>query len=158
MEDPNTLSLQHELYAEQIKLENMLSMEPIADEVQTEVNTLVWTDGACRHNQDSRFRRAGCGVFFGVDDPRNVSCPLYSIAQSNNRAELMAFILVVRACLGSLEVRTDSEYVLSGFDAIPKNQQRQLTENLDLWKVLMHMIDNRSAPLTATKVKGHAKK
>ncbi|GME85945.1 unnamed protein product [Ambrosiozyma monospora] len=49
----------------------------------------VYTDGACKHNQSSGQRRGGVGVFFGDDDPRNVSKPL-GPGVTNQIAELAA--------------------------------------------------------------------
>ena len=34
---------------------------------------VVFTDGACRNNQDARFRRAGYGVFWADGHPLNIS-------------------------------------------------------------------------------------
>lgn len=49
----------------------------------------IFTDGASRNNQSKVHRRAGLGVFFGVNDPRNVSKRVYG-EQTNQRAELQA--------------------------------------------------------------------
>ena len=37
---------------------------------------VVYTDGACRLNQDARFRRAGVGVFWSHGHRNNISQPL----------------------------------------------------------------------------------
>lgn len=51
---------------------------------------VVWTDGACQGNgRDGAV--AGVGVWFGEDDPRNISEKLEG-KQTNQRAELMAAI------------------------------------------------------------------
>ena len=34
---------------------------------------IVFTDGACRNNQDDRFRRAGAGAFYGRNSPYKVA-------------------------------------------------------------------------------------
>ena len=46
----------------------------------------IYTDGACRGN-GTPHARAGYGVYYGPNDPRNISERL-SGAQTNNRAEL----------------------------------------------------------------------
>ena len=51
---------------------------------------VAWTDGACVCNQDSRFRSAGCGVFFSISDNTNCSSTLPGREQTANRAELSA--------------------------------------------------------------------
>ena len=50
----------------------------------------VYTDGACSKNGRSG-ASAGIGVFFGTDDPRNVSCKIEG-KQTNNTAELSAIL------------------------------------------------------------------
>jgi ribonuclease HI len=50
----------------------------------------VYTDGACAHNGRSN-AIAGIGVYFGPDDPRNVSQRVEG-KQSNNTAELTALL------------------------------------------------------------------
>lgn len=51
----------------------------------------VFTDGACSNN-GQKYARAGIGVFFGENDPRNVSREL-SGNKTNNIAELSAIIV-----------------------------------------------------------------
>eukprot|EP00973_Karenia_brevis_P010311 1396617-Karenia_brevis.AAC.1 len=55
-----------------------------------EGRAVVYTDWACSHNQDIRFRRAGVGVYWCNGDERNVSQPLPGHCQTNQRAELYA--------------------------------------------------------------------
>jgi ribonuclease HI len=75
---------------------------------------VVYTDGACTGN-GYKYAKMGMGVFFGKDDPRNVSEPVYcreGQRPSNNLAELMA----IEKCLTivdrdiDLEINTDSKY------------------------------------------------
>ena len=76
--------------------------------------TYVYTDGACIHNGKPN-AKAGVGVYFGPNDPRNVSERLIG-EQTNNRAELTA-ILKVFSIMGKeilrgdeIVIYTDSEY------------------------------------------------
>lgn len=50
---------------------------------------LIYTDGACRNNGKEN-AAAGYGVYFGPNDPRNLSRPLSGPRQTNQRAELQA--------------------------------------------------------------------
>jgi len=79
---------------------------------------IVYTDGCCINNMLAETeRKAGCGVFWGRDDPRNVIERLWG-SQTNQRAELWATVRAVQTALQadyeSLEIRTDSQYVISG--------------------------------------------
>ncbi|KRX88203.1 Ribonuclease H1 [Trichinella pseudospiralis] len=96
-------------------------------EQQTSTNNMRWsssnerksfavcyTDGACVNN-GKLGARAGIGVYWGENDPRNVSEPLKGL-QTNNRAEIEACSRAIeqakRDGITHLEIRTDSKYVL----------------------------------------------
>jgi hypothetical protein len=98
---------------------------------------VLWTDGACKNNQDQRFRRAGSGIFYATSHPLNYSCLLPGLAQSNQRAELFAVLL---ACLRDprpLDIRTDSEYVQKGVASWRSwHCSGWAGEHCDLWGLL----------------------
>lgn len=83
--------------------------------IQAEQELHVYTDGACSKN-GAKGARAGIGVYFGEDDPRNVSEPLPAgERQTNNRAELLAIeravdIVSLEAGVNTLNIYTDSQY------------------------------------------------
>jgi ribonuclease HI len=74
----------------------------------------VYTDGSC-HNNGRANAKAGYGVYFGEDDPRNISKPLQG-RQTNNRAEMTAIIEAMQSLEDDLQlgkrlvIHTDSEY------------------------------------------------
>ena len=56
---------------------------------------IFFTDGSTLNNQEKGKRRGGVGVFFGKDDPRNISSPLKETKYfkvTNQVAELLACI------------------------------------------------------------------
>ena len=71
----------------------------------------VFTDGSYSE-QTSGVGFAGCGVWFGPLDPRNMSFHLRGPEQTNNRAELSASIAALRAVpvAQPLRVVTDSKH------------------------------------------------
>jgi len=76
----------------------------------------VYTDGACsRNGKDDAV--AGLGIFFGINDPRNVSKKIKG-KQTNNIAELTAIIEVYSIIENDIihgkkiEIVSDSEYAL----------------------------------------------
>ncbi|KRX23562.1 Ribonuclease H1 [Trichinella nelsoni] len=75
---------------------------------------VCYTDGACVNN-GRLGARAGIGVYWGENDPRNISEPLKGL-QTNNRAEIEACSRAIeqakRDGITHLEIRTDSKYVL----------------------------------------------
>ena len=89
----------------------------------------------CVCNQDARFRRAGCGIFFGIDDDRNCSFTLFGREQTNNRAELLAVITAMQVHDGNLEIRSDSEYVVRIATSRARGEtQKGNVDNADLWE------------------------
>jgi len=67
-----------------------MDIEEYVSEEDEKEPIIVYTDGACSNNGRSN-ARAGFGVYFGKDDPRNVS-EAYKGPQTNNVAELLAII------------------------------------------------------------------
>lgn len=132
---------------------------------------VVYTDGACPNNQNSKIARAGIGVYFGDRDPRNVSEPLEGEKQTNQRAELKAAIKAIEMqCTHGkgqqqpLMIVTDSKYVAdSATDYLnhwAKNGYRLKDgtplANIDLWMDMKKLIDSRKAyPVVFKWVKGH---
>jgi len=76
----------------------------------------VYTDGACSHNGKDH-AKAGIGIFFGKDDPRNVSKRIVG-KQTNNMAELRAIIETYPLIEPDLQhgkqiaIVSDSEYAI----------------------------------------------
>jgi ribonuclease HI len=82
--------------------------------------TLVYTDGSSLNNgaQDHSARSAGIGVFFGENDPRNVSEKLMLLPLTNQRAELFAAIrgleiLIEENLTTPAVIITDSKYTIN---------------------------------------------
>jgi len=120
---------------------------------------VVWTDGACRNNQDSRLRRAGAGIFYAKGSPRNWAFALDGREQTNQRAELLAVVQVLRADARRLEVRTDSQYVFDGASSWQAwRSSGRHGDHVDLWAELATLMGERHlGQVVFTKVMGHAK-
>ncbi|KAF9202309.1 hypothetical protein BGZ49_007515, partial [Haplosporangium sp. Z 27] len=76
---------------------------------------IIHTDGSALSNGKAG-SQAGLGVFFGVNDPRNLSERLDGEPQTNQRAELMAVIRAIEVCgsdTAPIEIRTDSMYTVN---------------------------------------------
>ena len=72
---------------------------------------VVWTDGS-RFDHGGR-SRAGAGIFYGRNNPSNAGVGVGG-KRTAQRAELMAFVHVLRTETRPFEVRTDSRYVADG--------------------------------------------
>lgn len=127
---------------------------------------VVYTDGAATGNgRDGA--RAGYGVYWGDDDPRNVSQPLMGSRQTNQRAELQAIISALgqtQSMPGALEIRTDSSYSIKCITEWSlgwakngwRNSKKQPVENQDLIKEAIALKQSRAGPTIFTHVRGHA--
>jgi ribonuclease HI len=80
---------------------------------------IIYTDGACKNNQNKLIRTAGCGVYFGNQDMNNISVKLEGPKQTNQVAELTACILVIvelikyNININLLIIKTDSMYTIN---------------------------------------------
>ena len=111
---------------------------------------------ACVCNQDSRFRRAGCGVFFSIDDNRNCYFTLPGREQTNNR-ELSAVIAAMQIHDGNLDTRSDSEYVVRIATSRVRGETQKCNEkNADLWNEFENVLKINDTRLEFVWVKGHA--
>jgi ribonuclease HI len=83
---------------------------------KTSVDYYLYTDGACSKN-GSTDAKAGIGIYFGPDDPRNISKRIDG-KQTNNTAELTAIIeaypIIEQDILSgkSICIVSDSEYAI----------------------------------------------
>ena len=90
---------------------------PPVTTMASEQRRIIWTDGACEHQADPRIRRAGAGIFYGINHPMNLALPLPGKMQTNQRAELYAVIKAIERESRKLEIRSDSEYVVRGMNS-----------------------------------------
>ncbi len=135
-------------------------------DVETRKVTVICTDGACTKN-GTEDARAGVGVYFGVDDPRNISEPLTGAAHTNNRAELTAFLHALSyAALHPAEavhIQSDSTYCINGYTTWLANWVRRQwktaanaeVKNQDLWKQVLVLQSQLCRAPQITWVKGH---
>ena len=109
---------------------------------------IVYTDGSCLSN-GTRYAKAGVGVYFGDDDPRNLSEKLpEKYKQTNNVAELTAVIraleILNQDTKTPVKICTDSIYVQKGITQWINNWKKNNwkttkgsdVENKELWMQL----------------------
>lgn len=136
---------------------------------------VVYTDGACcKNGKDGA--HAGIGVWYGENDPRNVSAALKGEVQTNQRAELAAFLYVLEAFAEDvaekpegqrLMIKSDSRYCVNGWKSwldgwIARGWRTSAdndVSNEDLWRqasLARDRIADSGAEVVAVWVKGHA--
>jgi len=113
--------------------------------------TRVYVDGACLRNGQPD-ASGGIGIWFGHDNPWNLSAPLdRADRQTNNVAELRAAIEAIEIALDNgikrLEIKTDSEYLKKGVEDwilnwIKNNWRTSKgtsVENRKIWRQLLRV-------------------
>ena len=120
------------------------------NKIEKVIDLYVYTDGACIHNGKPN-AKAGMGVFFGNNDPRNISKKVEG-KQTNNTAELGAVFEAL--CMITEEIKnnhnicivTDSEYVIKCCTTYGKkcslDNWKKDIPNKDLVKTLFTAFDN----------------
>lgn len=126
--------------------------------------TVIWTDGSSRGNGQTG-ASAGYGVYFGPNDPRNVSARLPGPRQTNQRAELLAIIRALESVdeAERVVIKSDSQYSIDCFTTWHqawsrngwRNSKKQAVENKDLVQRGLALINSRSGKTKLVKVKAH---
>lgn len=122
----------------------------ILKDSETAPDYYVYTDGACSNN-GRKTAKAGIGIFFGVDDTRNLSKKIEG-KQTNNTAELSAIIETYGLIASDLEkgkkvgIVSDSEYAIRcvttyGEKCHAKNWQQDIP-NKELVKMAYELYKN----------------
>lgn len=86
---------------------------------------LIFTDGSCSKNGRPG-AYAGYGVFFGLDDPRNVARYLEGEQQTNQRAELQAFVVALRfvhSCMHSIAKKKKQDF-FKGKEQVERTREK----------------------------------
>lgn len=133
--------------------------------------TIIYTDGACPSNGTAA-GRAGIGIFFGLNDPRNISARLPGNRQTNQRAELFAVLKTLETLYqagrqGEYVILTDSMYVIQALTEWAINWERsgwrnasgRLVVSHDLFKRardLMRRLSEMGIPVSFRHVPGHS--
>jgi len=126
-----------------------LSLDPrvTQQEQSSGQRTVIYADGSCI-NVGCPDARAGSGVYFGPDDPRNSSFAVPG-DQTNNRGEIWAIIKALELTRGPVEIRSDSQLAMKC-----ASKEWKAKQNLDLFQYLWQIMKGRDIQFTW--VKGHS--
>lgn len=121
----------------------------------------VYTDGSALNN-GSENARAGAGIFFEEDDPRNKSVRIPgNIGRTNNVGEMVAIKEATEICPLNvpLEIRSDSQLSIDGLTKNLRKWEENgflTVENGKLTQKTVSNLCRRKAKTSFTWVKGHA--
>jgi len=112
------------------KFKNKIDALNFINQVHNKSDTneiFVYTDGSCLNNGKSN-AKAGIGIFFNDDDPRNVSRK-HTGKQTNNQAELSAILQTFKILKNEIKqhkiinIYTDSTYAIDCLTSYGKKQE-----------------------------------
>lgn len=117
------------------------------------LDTIVYTDGSCINNGYPN-AEAGIGVYFGVNDSRNVSKKIDSNKKSNNIAELTAIITAYRILEEEIKenkkivIFSDSMYAIRCITIYGEKNEKlkwnKIIPNIELVKEAYELFKNKS--------------
>lgn len=107
------------------KQEALIFLNNQEEILKQDSNIYVYCDGSCINNGKPN-AKAGIGIYFGENDPRNISEAVNG--HSNNVAELSAMIRVYNYVKKDITIVSDSKYALHCVKEYGKKQEK------DLWK------------------------
>lgn len=135
---------------------------------------VIFTDGAVLNNQSKMKNKGGVGVFFGENDPRNISL---TINATDNQPKVTNQVCETIACIKAIEtlvstqkiknrniiIKTDSMYLVNSMTTWAKNWEKnnwmksdgKPVQNLELIKKLYYQ--SRNINVTYIHVKAHTK-
>ncbi|KAL7754464.1 hypothetical protein RI367_000445 [Sorochytrium milnesiophthora] len=152
----------------EIKLEEVVPVVPFFVVESVAPATLpvieVYTDGCCFMH--GKTRRAGVGVWFGINDKRNISAPMdVGDKHSNQRAEIKAAIMALEAIQREgkprdVVIHTDSQYVINAMTSWIKKWRVDKVafsnvQNRDLFSDLDVLVRQHQGSIKWNYVPGH---
>ncbi|KAI0686285.1 ribonuclease H-like protein, partial [Cytidiella melzeri] len=120
----------------------------------------IYTDGSCINNGDFN-ARAGAGVWYGLNDARNLSIRVPGPIQTNQVGEILAVQQAAARTppFALLHIVSDSKYVIEGLTIHLQKWRDKgwiAVDNADLFRSAAYHLQKRSAVTTFEWVKGHS--
>lgn len=130
---------------------------------------IIYTDGAVPNNQIKGNRKGGVGVYFGHDDPRNISWGIKETSKvkvTNQVCELLGCIKALETIIStekinskSIEIKTDSMYIVNTINDWAKKWEKnnwkkadnKPIQNEELVKKLYYLAINLNVKLSHVK-------
>ena len=157
----------------QKKIQDFFTPKKLNEVIKEKVEKMyIYTDGACSKN-GSKQAKAGIGIYFAENDPRNVSKRIEG-KQTNNTAELSAIIEAYNIILKEKDetkeknikdiiIATDSEYAIKcattyGLKCDKKNWSQDEIPNKELVKTLFHLHKENQMHIQLMHIRAHTNK
>ena len=148
------------IFTERESLMEVTNLRGVGDEPQVEEELVVYTDGSCVGNGTAE-ARAGCGVWYGANDPRNMAIRVPGEKQSNQVGELLAILHAIKSTPGAqpLKICSDSRFAIDGLTKHAPGWEKKdwmQVKHGALFKCATAWLRARTGKTTLKWVKGHA--
>ena len=158
--EATTLKHSIRIFTERENLLGATALPTAEDGAQMVVELIVYTDGSCVGNGTDE-ARAGSGIWYGTGDPRNVAMRVPGTKQSNQVAELLAILRVIKDTPGNrpLRIRSDSRFAIDGLTKHASDWEAKDWMGIKhgpLFKCTTAWLRARTARTVLQWVKGHA--
>ena len=143
--------------------ENLLcanTLETLTNDTRTDTELIAYTDGSCVNNSTDD-ARAGSGIWYGHQDPRNTAIRVPGSKQSNQVGELLAILHAIKKAPENqpLRIRSDSRFAIDGLTKYARDWEKKDwigVKHGPLFKCTTAWLRARTATTTLQWVKGHA--
>ena len=158
-----TTDLQHSIriFTDRGGMEETIAPQTTEDGALPDGDLVVYTDGSCIGNGTAD-ARAGSGVWYGDNDPRNTAIRVPGRKQSNQIGELLAVLYVVQNTPGNqpLRICSDSKFAIEGLTKYARRWEAKDWIGVahgQLFKCTTAWLRARTGHTTLQWVKGHAR-
>jgi len=156
--EPTDLKRSIRIFTNQENLVEATVLPEVENPQQTEL--VIYTDGSCINNGTAD-AKAGCGVWYGNEDTRNMAIRVPGKEQSNQIGELLAILHAVQNTPGNQDLRicSDSRFAIDGLTKHAQNWEAKdwiAIRHGKLFKCTTAWIRARTGKTTLKWVKGHA--
>ncbi|KZP11171.1 ribonuclease H-like protein [Athelia psychrophila] len=122
--------------------------------------TTAYTDGSCLDGGTEK-ARTGSGIWFGIDDPQNKALRVPGANQSNQVGEAVGALYTIQKtpAFSPLDILSDSMYVIKALTLyLAEWEERGYigVANRDIFRAIVALLRERSAPTRFKWVKGHS--
>ena len=158
--EPTDLKHSIRIFTDRENLLEATTLQTTQDETLKNTELIVYTDGSCTDNGTEE-ARAGSGIWYGHDDPRNAALRTPGRKQTNQIGEIFAILHAIKNAYENqpMKICSDSKFTIEGLTKHAKEWEEKNWMGIThgpLFKCATAWLRARTAKTTLQWVKGHA--
>jgi len=148
------------IFTDRENMPEATTLQTTQDETLKNTEITIYTDGSCTGNGTEE-ARAGSGIWFAHNDPRNTAIRVPGKKQSNQIGEILAILHAIKNTYENQPIRicSDSKFAIEGLTKHAKEWEEKNWLGIShgpLFKCTTAWLRARTAKTTLQWVKGHA--